>query len=914
MRLLIALLLWCGWVQAANLEVVITGLPPGVEAEVYLEGESLEEAVPLAQSQRLTDLEPGRYWLLVGRAVADGVSYLPSFEQLELEIRAGELRLVQLVYAPLPGSLLVEVNGLPAQIVPQLSLTGTGLAGPVLLGGNTRVGPLVPGRYALEAAPLQVDGVAYSAELPRQELGVTSGTQALLRVNYRPTLGSVKVEIAGLSGWPGGLRLEGARSYAVDSAELGNLEAGQYRLVAQPVEVEGKRLYPWPPSQIVKVQSGQPTPVRLLYLAQTGSVRVDTAGLPPGIQPVLQLEVKGQAWELGAGPAWVGLPPGEYLLRAAPLEGGYMAVQTEQTVKVGDGQERVVRLEYAMPGSALQLRILGLPQGERADLVLQAPDGSRRSLRLGANSTLNGVKPGNYRLTAGSVSVQGDPYDPQVAEREVEVLAGRNAVVEVVYALSPGKVILAATGLPPGVAGIVQLLPLDVEQAEPITLSFEGRQTFIVPAGNYEIVTPYVYRGRTAYGTRSPESNLSLSPRAQLLLALEYLPLPLAELTVNLIDPAEARVVLEGPQGTRLEWVLRGAETLIDLLPGSYRVRNPEDTPEGTGIIPREFTVLAFEENSVDLELAAVEQPTGGPDLSRAELEFLGTVSPDCGVVYTVAAHPQRPILVLACENGQIIVWDWDAEEELARLRGHRNLVTSLAFSPDGNLLASASKDQTVRLWDFKAQRALAVLEGHAELVWTVAFSPDGQWLASGGEDQTVKVWNPRNRELVATWRGPASDVYTLAFDPSSRFVLVGHQNGDVVQWSLANGEPVTTLKPGCKAIGDLVFDPAGKYLAAGCADGRVALWDWSTRKIAGFLEGHDDFVYAVAFHPQGGLLASGAEDGTVRVWAMDSLSEIAVLDEPGDEVTGVVFLANGQGLAAGGFSEELYLWSLGGE
>lgn len=912
MRLLIALLLWCGWVQAANLELVITGLPPGVEAEVYLEGESLDEAVPLVQSQRLTDLEPGRYQLLAGRVVAGGVNYLPSFEQLDLTIRASELRLVRLDYVPVPGSLLVEVNGLPAQVVPQLSLTGIGLAGPVLLGENTRVGPLAPGRYALEAAPLQLDGVAYSAELPRQELVVTSGTQALLRVNYRPTPGSVKVEIAGLSGWPGGLRLEGTRSYAVDLAELGNLEAGQYRLVAQPVEVEGKRLYPWPPSQVVTVQSGQSTPIRLFYLAQTGSIRVETAGLPPGVQPVLQLGVKGQPWELGAGPAWVGLPPGEYLLKAAPLESGYTAIRGEQTVSVAAGQERVVRLEYALPGSALQLRILGLPQGERADLVLQAPDGSRRNLRLGGSSTLSGVKPGIYRLTANAVSVKGDPYDPQVAEREIEVVVGSSAVVEVVYGLSPGKVILAATGLPPGVAGLVQLLPLDVEQAEPITLSFEGRQTFVVPAGNYEVVTPYVYRGRTAYGTRSPESSLSLSPRAQLLLALDYLPLPLAELTLNLKGPPEARVVLQGPQATRLEWELKGAETLIDLLPGNYLVRNPDDTPEGAGIIPKAFTVLAFEENSIDLEGAVVEQPPGGT--GRVELEFLGSVSPDCGVVYTVAAHPQQPWLVLACENGQIRVWDWEAGEELARLKGHRNLVTSLAFSPDGNLLASASKDQTVRLWDFKALRALAVLEGHTELVWAVAFSPDGQWLASGAEDQTVKLWNPRTRELVATLRGPASDVYALTFDPSSKFLLVGHQNGDVVQWGLANREPVTTLKPGCKAIGDLAFDPAGKYLAAGCADGRVALWDWATRKIAGFLEGHDDFVYTVAFHPQGGLLASGAEDGTVRVWAMDSFSEIAVLDEPGDEVSGVVFLANGQGLAAGGFSEELYLWSLGGE
>ena len=37
--------------------------------------------------------------------------------------------------------------------------------------------------------------------------------------------------------------------------------------------------------------------------------------------------------------------------------------------------------------------------------------------------------------------------------------------------------------------------------------------------------------------------------------------------------------------------------------------------------------------------------------------------------------------------------------EELATLKGHDDVVNSVAFSPDGKTLASGSYDQTVKMW-----------------------------------------------------------------------------------------------------------------------------------------------------------------------------------------------------------------------
>jgi WD40 repeat protein len=50
-------------------------------------------------------------------------------------------------------------------------------------------------------------------------------------------------------------------------------------------------------------------------------------------------------------------------------------------------------------------------------------------------------------------------------------------------------------------------------------------------------------------------------------------------------------------------------------------------------------------------------------------------------------------------------------------------------------------------MWDAKTGTLLTELRGHKGIISCLAFSPDGQLLASGSEDATIKLWP------TATWR-----------------------------------------------------------------------------------------------------------------------------------------------------------------
>ncbi len=74
-------------------------------------------------------------------------------------------------------------------------------------------------------------------------------------------------------------------------------------------------------------------------------------------------------------------------------------------------------------------------------------------------------------------------------------------------------------------------------------------------------------------------------------------------------------------------------------------------------------------------------------------------------------------------------------------LRGHTNIIHSVAYSRDGTRLASTSDDRTVRVWDPATGAELYTLRGHKAGVAMVVFSADGFRLASACMDATAKIW-----------------------------------------------------------------------------------------------------------------------------------------------------------------------------
>ncbi|KAF8422886.1 WD40-repeat-containing domain protein [Tirmania nivea] len=291
------------------------------------------------------------------------------------------------------------------------------------------------------------------------------------------------------------------------------------------------------------------------------------------------------------------------------------------------------------------------------------------------------------------------------------------------------------------------------------------------------------------------------------------------------------------------------------------------------------------------------------PNLSNLKITFeVQKVIQPFNTGGKVALDKDSRFLVTTLDEDVLIV-DYDSGDELARMEGDGESVTTLALNPQATLLAIFSRSQSMRIYSLvctpstpttKATVAATLLrsvKAHSAPVHIAETDSTGTLLATGGAEGLVKVWDMKGGFVTHNFRGHGGVVSALKFYSPIR----------------SDG------KTGSAA--------SGWKLASGADDTKIRIWDLLKRSCVAVLESHVSVVRGLDWSDDGRVLVSGSRDKVICLWDTKSWklrNTIPVLEE----VEAVGFLAPGalkgydngkaddtQVIYAGGQSNHARLW-----
>jgi hypothetical protein len=250
--------------------------------------------------------------------------------------------------------------------------------------------------------------------------------------------------------------------------------------------------------------------------------------------------------------------------------------------------------------------------------------------------------------------------------------------------------------------------------------------------------------------------------------------------------------------------------------------------------------------------------------------------------------------------------------EELTtkQLRGHREVVSSVAFSQDGHQLATASDDGYAFVWETETGERLAGLGPHEQRVSGVT-AVGAAHFATCAWDQQVRVWHHRGRlEKSLSLADVRSRFYGVAASADGALIAGAIGQRQVRVWDARTGAEVATLRGHGRKVQSLAFLPEGKRIVSCSSDMSVRVWNVSTERCERVLYGHTDEVNVVCVSADGELIASGGSDCAIFVWSARTGKQLLRINAR-TRVYGLAFSPHGGFLISAGEDALVRCWDV---
>jgi WD40 repeat protein len=236
-------------------------------------------------------------------------------------------------------------------------------------------------------------------------------------------------------------------------------------------------------------------------------------------------------------------------------------------------------------------------------------------------------------------------------------------------------------------------------------------------------------------------------------------------------------------------------------------------------------------------------------------------ISDDTRGIVSINLSFDDTLIVSACADNTIRVWDISRKSVVSIYRGHTRAVFDAKFNHTATLVASIAADNTIRLWGTGNNAVVyEISNGNS-----ISFHPTDNVIVVSGESEFVQLWTIPPIEFAPVSLSGDITCATLSRDAS---LLALSDTTSIFVWNLASEtSKITIPHVHLKCINSLSFGLHNQCLVSCSDDESIVLSDLTSGRIIRIYIGHYAPVKSAIVSEDKSFIVSIGDDKTVRFW-----------------------------------------------
>ncbi|WP_298821324.1 serine/threonine protein kinase [Chloroflexus sp.] len=206
------------------------------------------------------------------------------------------------------------------------------------------------------------------------------------------------------------------------------------------------------------------------------------------------------------------------------------------------------------------------------------------------------------------------------------------------------------------------------------------------------------------------------------------------------------------------------------------------------------------------------------------------------GFPLNLAVSPDRNLIAVGNEQGEVYIWETVSRQYLRRLTGLNGPVYTLAFSANGAYLAAVTNQPPdspqIAVWEMARGGSPVILRGHNGPITGLVF--DNNVLISASSDGSVRARDVANNNAEVLQMRIPNDrgwLSCMVVTSDGNLLIAGTISGHLVFYRLSNGELLREIDLAAGAVLAVAVTPDESQLAVSTRDEGILLFDLAPLK-----------------------------------------------------------------------------------